>query len=124
VSHGSEGARLRQRYVYTDDLKPEIEARTADLPLGTGLVFPRLKQAGGRYLREWVYPERFEDQPKFAYELLSEGRVWPRCVPGAQCGSSGCPPVLSLGADSAGDSLATSKSQGTRFEGRFSPDLA
>jgi len=45
-------ARLRQRYVYTDDLKPEIEARTADLPLGTGLVFPRLRQAGGRYLRE------------------------------------------------------------------------
>jgi len=66
-------ARLRQRYIYTDDLKPEIEARTADLPLGAGLVFPRLKQAGGRYLREWVYPEGFEDQPKFAYELLSEG---------------------------------------------------
>ncbi|MCJ7677030.1 MAG: hypothetical protein MUO35_04855, partial [Anaerolineales bacterium] len=65
-------ARLRQRYVYTDDLKPEIEARTADLPLGTGLVFPRLRQAGGRYVREWIYPERFEDQPKFAYALLSE----------------------------------------------------
>lgn len=62
-------ARLRQTYVYTDALKPEIEARTADLPVGTGLVFPRLKQAGGRFLHEWVYPERFEDQPKFAYPL-------------------------------------------------------
>ena len=62
-------AQLRQKYVYTDALKPEIEARTADLPLGTGLIFPRLKQAGGRYLRQWIYPERFEDQPKFAYDL-------------------------------------------------------
>lgn len=62
-------AQLRQTYVHTDALKAEIEARTADLPVGTGLVFPRLKQAGERYLREWVYAERFEDQPKFAYGL-------------------------------------------------------
>jgi hypothetical protein len=61
--------RLRQKYVYTDALKPEIEARTADLPLGTGLIFPRLKQTSGRYLREWIYPDRFEDQPKFACDL-------------------------------------------------------
>ena len=62
-------AALRQKYVYTDPLKPEVEARTADLPLGTGLIFPRLKQADGRYLREWVHPQRFEDQAKFSYEL-------------------------------------------------------
>jgi hypothetical protein len=63
-------SRLRQEVVYTDALKPEIEARTADLPVGTGLVFPRLKQAGGRFLREWDHPPRFEDQPKFSYPLL------------------------------------------------------
>ncbi len=61
--------RFRQEHVFTDPLKPEIEARTADLPQGTGLVFPRLKKVNGRYLREWVYPDRFEDQPKFAIEL-------------------------------------------------------
>jgi hypothetical protein len=64
--------RFRQQYVHTDPLKPEIEARTADLPQGTGLIFPRLKKVDGRYLREWVYPERFEDQPKFTFELPSE----------------------------------------------------
>lgn len=64
--------RFRQQYVYTDSLKPEIEARTADLPQGTGLVFPRLKMVNGRYQREWVYPVRFEDQPKFAFELPPE----------------------------------------------------
>ncbi len=64
--------RFREQYVHTDPLKPEIEARTADLPQGTGLVFPRLEQADGRYLRQWVYPERFEDQPKFAFELPPE----------------------------------------------------
>jgi hypothetical protein len=64
--------RFREQYVYTDPLKPEIEARTADLPQGTGLVFPRLKNVDGRYLRQWVYPDRFEDQPKFAFELPPE----------------------------------------------------
>jgi len=63
---------LHRQYVYTDALKPEIEARTADLPQGTGLVFPRLKQVNGRSVREWVYPERFEVHPKFAIELPPE----------------------------------------------------
>ena len=64
--------RFREQYAYTDPLKPEIESRTADLPQGTGLVFPRLKNVDGRYLRQWVYPDRFEDQPKFAFELPPE----------------------------------------------------
>jgi len=66
-------ARLRQKYVYTDPLKPEVEARTADLPVGTGLIFPRLQQAGGRYLHEWVHPERFEDQLKSSCTLQLAG---------------------------------------------------
>jgi hypothetical protein len=62
-------AKWREKYVYTDALKPEIEARTADLPLGTGIIFPRLKKDGDRYLPEWIHPERFEDQAKFSYGL-------------------------------------------------------
>lgn len=62
-------AALRQKYVSTDPLKPEIEARTSDLPLGTGLIFPRLKRTHGRYRREWEFPARFEDHPKFAHVL-------------------------------------------------------
>jgi hypothetical protein len=62
-------ATLRERLAFTDPLKDEIERRTADLPLGLGLIFPRLKMADGRYTRELVYPERFEQQPKFGYEV-------------------------------------------------------
>jgi hypothetical protein len=61
--------RLRERYVFADPLKPEIERRTADFPLGRGLVFPRLAHKDGRYLREWVYPEEFGDQAKFRLSL-------------------------------------------------------
>ncbi len=66
-------ARLRQKHVYTDPLKPEVEARTADLPAGTGLIFPRLQQADSRYLHERVHPERFEEQPRFSYSLQLAG---------------------------------------------------
>ncbi len=62
-------AGFRRRYVYTDPLKDEIEARTADLPLGLGLIFPRLAQHDGRYQSELVYPHDLEDQVKFNLDL-------------------------------------------------------
>lgn len=60
-----EGARsLRETYCYVDDLKPEIETRTQDMPLGRGLIFPQIREEGGRYLRELFWPE-FCEQAKF-----------------------------------------------------------
>lgn len=60
---------LREKTVFTDPLKPEIEKRTADFPLGRGLIFPKLKREGGRYLRELVYPDHFREQEKFKLTL-------------------------------------------------------
>ncbi len=61
--------RLRQTYVYADQLRGEIERRTADFPHGRGLIFPRLKREGDYYLRELTYPDSFSDQVKFNLEL-------------------------------------------------------
>ncbi len=56
---------LREALVFTDDLKGEVEQRTSDFPLGRGLIFPRFKKAGGKYLKELEYPESFMEQEKF-----------------------------------------------------------
>jgi len=64
-------SRFRERYVFTDPLKPKIEKRTAAFPLGRGLVFPRLVSENGRYLRKLIYPEEFGAQPKFSYGIRS-----------------------------------------------------
>ncbi len=55
---------LREKYCYTDVLRPEIEERTKDAPLGRGMLFPELRMEGERYTRELVYPE-FSQQRKF-----------------------------------------------------------
>ncbi len=60
---------FREKYVFTDDLKPEIEERTADFPLGRGLIFPELVRDGDKYKAELEYPE-FRNQSKFTYPLL------------------------------------------------------
>ncbi|MDP8208302.1 MAG: hypothetical protein P9L92_16670 [Candidatus Electryonea clarkiae] len=62
--------KLREKYVFPDDLKAEIERRTADFPLGRGLIFPRLKKEGNRYLPELEYPDSFSGQPKFNMDLM------------------------------------------------------
>lgn len=63
--------RLKERYVYPDPLKEELERRTSDFPLGRGVIFPRLKKTGDRYTAELEYPERFTDQVKFNIPLVS-----------------------------------------------------
>lgn len=63
---------LRTDNVYPDPLRPEIEARTAHLPVGAGLLFPRLKTHDGRFIPELVYPRAFSDQPKFNLELAED----------------------------------------------------
>jgi len=71
-AHGDKTAamKLREDTVFTDPLKGEIEERTADFPLGRGLIFPRLKKVDGRYTRVLEYPETFSEQVKFNLALL------------------------------------------------------
>ncbi len=56
---------LREAIVFTDDLKPEVEKRTSDFPLGRGLIFPRFKKDGDTYLKELEYADSFGEQVKF-----------------------------------------------------------
>ena len=56
---------LREEYCFDDELKPEIEKRTEKVPLGTGLIFPEIKNSEGKFIREIKYPE-FTEQKKFA----------------------------------------------------------
>jgi hypothetical protein len=63
--------KLREKWCYDDKLRPEIESRTKNFPLGRGLIFPKLKQDGERFLRSLVYPKSFSKQEKFERELLS-----------------------------------------------------
>jgi len=57
-------AALRQRYCMEDPLRPEIEKRTFEMPMGTGLIFPVLKESEGRFLRDLEYTD-FIGQAKF-----------------------------------------------------------
>lgn len=56
---------LREKYCFEDPLKAEIEARTQKIPLGTGIIFPVLKNSEGGFIREVDYPE-FTQQAKFS----------------------------------------------------------
>ncbi|MFW6207855.1 MAG: dipeptidyl-peptidase 3 family protein [Spirochaetota bacterium] len=56
---------LREKYCFEDSLKAEIEARTQKIPLGTGIIFPVLKNSEGGFIREIEYPE-FTQQAKFS----------------------------------------------------------
>lgn len=62
---------LREKLCFEDALREEVEKRTLEFPLGRGLIFPQIKQSGGRYLRELEYPAAFSGQPKFKAGLLS-----------------------------------------------------
>ncbi len=55
---------LKEKYCYTDPLKPEIEERTKQAPLGRGLIFPEFVKENDRYTGELRYPA-FIDQQKF-----------------------------------------------------------
>jgi len=56
---------LRKQFMYSDPRREELDERTSELPLGRGLVFPRLLKEGDRYLPKAVYPERFYEQSVF-----------------------------------------------------------
>ncbi len=62
-------ATLREQWCFVDPLREEIDQRSAILPLGRGLIFPKLKMKDGKYLAELEYPAEFSDQEKFKAEL-------------------------------------------------------
>ncbi|MBU1936046.1 hypothetical protein KKG05_01480, partial [bacterium] len=67
-SHAQE---FREKWCYDDELRPVIEERTKDFPLGRGLIFPKLKKQGDCFTRELIYPDSFSAQEKFTRELIT-----------------------------------------------------
>jgi hypothetical protein len=63
-------AALREKYCFTDPMRPEIEKRTAEFPLGRGLIFPTIQKVGNKYMAKLEYPSDFTAQPKFNYNLV------------------------------------------------------
>ncbi|MCX6600152.1 MAG: hypothetical protein NT025_01140 [bacterium] len=66
----AKAAAMRAEFCLEDPLRQEIQDRTAQFPLGRGLIFPQFKKSGDRYLAELEYPS-FGDQPKFQAGLLT-----------------------------------------------------
>ena len=66
----AKAAAMRADICFEDPLRQEIQDRTAQFPLGRGLIFPQLKKSGDRYLAELEYPS-FGDQTKFQAALLT-----------------------------------------------------
>lgn len=62
---------FRETWCYDDKLRPVVEERTRDFPLGRGLIFPKLRREGDRFTRDLVYPASFSAQDKFTQGLLS-----------------------------------------------------
>lgn len=62
--------KLRETYCFADPMREDVEKRMASFPLGRGLIFPRLKRDGDRYLAELEYPEHFIDQARYQARLL------------------------------------------------------
>jgi hypothetical protein len=60
--------KLREKYCFDDELRPEIEQRTEKVPLGTGLIFPEILSSQGTFIREIKYPE-FTKQANFPFTL-------------------------------------------------------
>jgi hypothetical protein len=66
-----EGAiELRETYCFADPMRDDVEKRMASFPLGRGLIFPRLKRDGERYLPELEYADRFSEQARYQARLL------------------------------------------------------
>jgi len=60
---------LRERLMFADPRREEIDERSADLPLGRGLIFPQLQKKGGRFTANAEYPPCFHKQPVFRLSL-------------------------------------------------------
>ncbi|MBI5060496.1 hypothetical protein HZB60_12035 [candidate division KSB1 bacterium] len=62
-------AKFREAWCFTDPLRPEVEARTAQLPLGRGLIFPHLKKSGDRFVAQLEYPASYAESPRYSLAL-------------------------------------------------------
>jgi len=62
-------AKLRETYCFTDPMRDDVEKRMEPFPLGRGLLFPRIKREGERYIHALEYPESFSAQPRYAATL-------------------------------------------------------
>lgn len=62
--------KLRETYCFVDPMREDIEARMAAFPLGRGLIFPRIKRDGERYLPELEYSSTFSGQARYKARLL------------------------------------------------------
>jgi len=60
---------LRERWMYPDPRRQQLDERTSMLPLGRGLIFPQLEKDGGRYTARLRYPGSFSEQPLFKQKL-------------------------------------------------------
>lgn len=61
--------RLRERLMFPDPRREELDRRTSELPLGRGLIFPQLEKEGNRFLPESSYVSKFYRQPVFKHTL-------------------------------------------------------
>ena len=59
----------REKYIFTDPMKKDLEERTLAFPLGRGLIFPIQKKEAGSYLGDVEYPHSFGLQSKFLHTL-------------------------------------------------------
>lgn len=62
--------KLRETYCFTDPMRDDVEKRMASFPLGRGLIFPRIKRDGGKYLNELEYPASFVSQARYSARIL------------------------------------------------------
>ncbi len=62
-------AALREKWMYADPRRAEFDRRSAQLPLGRGLIFPLLEKDGDRYTSHTSYPPDFSSQPVFSLSL-------------------------------------------------------
>lgn len=62
--------KLRETYCFTDPMRDDVEKRMASFPLGRGLIFPRIKRDGEKYLNELEYPASFVSQARYSARLL------------------------------------------------------
>lgn len=56
---------FREKWCFDDPLRAEIEHRTAHLPMGRGLIFPRIKKVGDLFMRELISPASFSSQTRY-----------------------------------------------------------
>ena len=69
--HRPRAKAFRERYCFDDPIRAEVDKRTADYPVGRGLMFPTLVREGDRFTNSLVYSTNFSNQPRYTHTLRS-----------------------------------------------------